>query len=555
MTITAEHKKVVALVLGLIVCMAALPVRAADEEPAEEPTPEPTTSPYEFKVEGVLGCNQVAGAMGSAGTMAAIGGVYVPVNDAAVTLNTGMLVYMNCILNPLQTRIRDSVLGSLVKKQTVEIETGRNGNRLYAVNLPKERLAVRDRSRLTFLTDGSLDEIDDESRAAVQRFVARTYQEETRGPAVPPCPYRDIARGIRGENDDPFGTILALSNPMVCNPYFIGLNAKDAADRRDAQAIADMMTRLDWGQGYYDLTNNAEDPFAEEVLTPAVTIREGYQQTLGLSQQAAVMMRQVGDGAALALQNVVSAALGPGGIAGFSKSFAGRPSYLEQIAKETSQGVVGAAVNAALTILNAARQIEGSYLAAMNAIAAKLTQTIRDIQQIERNCWNIIVPKAQEYAARQSCTIDPITLQQTCTGGFTLDPLKIRAATSSLAFSQQVVNSQIKAIADVALANVQSSQKAVALIDQLIAGVTNTSSLTAQRVALQQLDQLVAQKALHTQYDAQNAGKQRDDIGAAMDNLKTDTATAWGDSPDPSIGWCNVNNETVVRGWAERWRR
>ncbi|MBI4133726.1 hypothetical protein HY478_03865, partial [Candidatus Uhrbacteria bacterium] len=411
-----SHAAIVLSLLALALPLVSGAEHGGSHESEGEETPDPTTSPYEFRVEGVLGCNQIAGAMGSAGTMAAIGGVYVPVNDAAVTLNTGILVYMNCILNPLQTRIRDSVLGSLVKKQHVEIETGRNGNKLYAVSLPKERLAVTDRSTLTFLTGGPLDEIDEEIRGPVQRFVARTYQEETRGPAVPPCPYRNMAKRIRNEDDDSIGTMLALSNPMACNPYFIGLNAKEANDRRNAQAIADMMTRLDWGRGYYDLTDNAEDPLAEVVLTPAVNIQEGYQQTLGLSQQAAVLMRQVGDGAAVALQNVVSAALGPGGIAGFAKSMAGRPSYLEQIAKETSQGVVGAAVNAALTILNAARQIEASYLAAMNAIAAKLTATINDIRQIERNCWNIVVPKAQEYAARQTCTVDPNTGEQTCTG-------------------------------------------------------------------------------------------------------------------------------------------
>src|SRR3989344_3228731 len=40
-----------------------------------------TAAAYQFKNEGIFGCNQVAGANASAGTLAAIGGVYVPVND------------------------------------------------------------------------------------------------------------------------------------------------------------------------------------------------------------------------------------------------------------------------------------------------------------------------------------------------------------------------------------------------------------------------------------------------------------------------------------------
>ena len=33
------------------------------------------------------------------------------------------------------------------------------------------------------------------------------------------------------------------------------------------------------------------------------------------------------------------------------------------------------------------------------------------------------------------------------------------------------------------------------------------------------------------------------------------TAKTWSDSPDPSTGWCNINNAAIPQLWAERWKK
>ncbi|HEY4488462.1 MAG TPA: hypothetical protein VJB97_03010, partial [Candidatus Paceibacterota bacterium] len=53
---------------------------------------------YAFQRDGVFGCSLNGSYSMSVGTMSAMGGAYVPVNDASVTLNTGYLVYKECIL-------------------------------------------------------------------------------------------------------------------------------------------------------------------------------------------------------------------------------------------------------------------------------------------------------------------------------------------------------------------------------------------------------------------------------------------------------------------------
>ena len=541
------------VVLTLVMALAASPAHADNHlgaapvgtaEPVGQSSDQQQQSaaaPYDFKNEGIFGCNQVAGATASAGTMAAIGGIYVPVNDAAVTLNTGILVYKECVLRPLQNRLKESATVSLFRKQYIGIQTGRDGNKQHVVNISEETLQWTDVSYLNSLTGATAQAITPAWQREVVRWAARTYQTESRSPeSALTCPYKDIDARLRNESEDSIGSILAMTNP-ACIPHLNALQFKELADARAAQAVENCMKQLDWGRGYYPVTDNVQDCLAQNVLTPAATVQESFQQVLNSPLDQLQSADDVGEIIGALFAGVTTQALtDTGGLAGLAQSNAGRPSYLDQVVRESSQGVIGAAVNAALSILNSARQTEAGYLSIMNAIAEILTQAIEQIRQTERACWSLVVPKAREYASANSIQ---------------LSEQKIAQATSTLAFAQQVIDRDVAPLANVALSNVQASQRAVGLIDQLIAGVTNTQSVAAQRLALQQLDNLVAQKQLHTQYDVANATQQREDIKTSMEGLVVDTAQAWGDSTDASVGWCNINNTEIPRLWAERWKK
>ncbi len=513
---------------------------------------------YQFQNEGIFGCNQIAGVNMSVGTMAAIGGVYVPVNDAAVTVNTGTLVYLQCILRPLVDRLRESASSALFKKTQTAISSGRQGNQQYVVNYDAERGQVEDRSTLASLQSPMLDAAGKKLAPIVKRYVAQEYMQGKNSPQSEySCPDANIEADLNNQGNA-IRAILAESNPSACIPLYQAMGLRDLVNSKRAQDVANWEAQITAGRGFYPVTDNASDPGQTKILTPASVVQESYQNILNSPVRQLESANDIGQMIGALFAGVATQVISDSkGLAGLTQSVGGQPSYLDQVAKESSQGVVGAATNAALSILNGTRQVEASFLASMNAIATTLTNTIAQLRSTEQQCWNLIVPKAKDYAAQQNCTtdntVDPPV--QTCTGGYTLDPKKIAAATSSRAFSQQVIDSQVTPLASVAVQNTQSSQKALSLIDQLIAGVTNTTSLDAQRISLQQLDSLVAQKALHTQYDSQRAAQQSQDVQGAMTNLVGDTAKAWGDSPDPSVGWCNVNNQTVIKLWAERWKK
>jgi hypothetical protein len=125
---------------------------------------------------------------------------------------------------------------------------------------------------------------------------------------------------------------------------------------------------------------------------------------------------------------------------------------------------------------------------------------------------------------------------------------------TSTAFSQPIIDSQITPLASSTISQINASQQALSAINQLIQLVASGNP-SAQQSALQQLDQLVSQHVLHTQFDVQSVVLQQQKIQDAVSTLVTNTVQAWADSTDPNVGWCNVNNQAVVDGWKAKWKQ
>src|SRR3989344_5866575 len=90
--------------------------------------PTPTAPVFSNTVDAnvVASCRNVNGALSSSvGVTAVTGGAFVPVNDAAVTLNTGILVYKECVLRNLVNEQRKSATAQLVTNSSNNFLTGR----------------------------------------------------------------------------------------------------------------------------------------------------------------------------------------------------------------------------------------------------------------------------------------------------------------------------------------------------------------------------------------------------------------------------------------------
>src|SRR3954465_12778069 len=113
-------------ILLLVAILITVPVFAAAQE---------------FSRQGIFGCGRNAAALsGSVGAFSATGGVYVPVADYTVELNTGTLVYLECVLRGIVDRESESANSAQINKTVQFITSGKDGNPLFITKPANEYL-------------------------------------------------------------------------------------------------------------------------------------------------------------------------------------------------------------------------------------------------------------------------------------------------------------------------------------------------------------------------------------------------------------------------------
>jgi hypothetical protein len=109
--------------------------------------------------------------------------------DAAVTLNTGYLVYKECVLRGIVDRERESALAALIKQLIITLQTGRGGNPTFWQS-KKENLDRSDQRFLTSIQQRSAA-LNPAFQSKLVRSEARDYMTNTRQPdAAYDCPYK-----------------------------------------------------------------------------------------------------------------------------------------------------------------------------------------------------------------------------------------------------------------------------------------------------------------------------------------------------------------------------
>src|SRR5213079_97470 len=110
-----------------------------------------------FSRQGIFGCSRNAVALsGSVGAFSATGGVFVPVADFTVELNTGTLVYLECVLRGIVDRESESANAADINKRVQFITSGNGGNAYFITQPSTELLNYSDQRELTSLKDQNL---------------------------------------------------------------------------------------------------------------------------------------------------------------------------------------------------------------------------------------------------------------------------------------------------------------------------------------------------------------------------------------------------------------
>jgi hypothetical protein len=567
----------------LIAAVLVLPfVVFADPTDTTTPTdpnaPATPSTSYAWAKDGVFGCAQTGAYSMSVGALGATGGAYVPVNDASVTLNTGYLVYKECVLRGIVDRQREGVTSGFTKKIVNAYNTGRNGQAQFVQNIPKESTAYWTQSVVNSLQGNALSAVNPAFKASVQRAIAQGYSSSINARAQSlACPYTGDLKALETNPTQSFSWAgFASLRYQNCLPYFAALNSNNMILGDAASGWNDQMTQVAWGRGTYpqqivDADGNLITVTPGDLVASNLTqaVQTGFTQL----QNANDIDQMVG----ALFAGITSQLVGDNkGLAGLTQANGTQASYLDQVASESAAGIRSSALNAAITILGSNRQNEQVYLAAMQAIATVLTNAANSLRDKENTCWNAIIQNvcvAGSIKQDGTCTAVPQGCTnaadgtQSCPAAITL-----KIATSTV-FSQAIITGRITPLGSSTVTNISNSTTALATINQLLAGVTNATSLDLQRVSLQQLDVLVTQHKLHTQYDAQAAVQSKTDATNQMTTLISDTVAnwtgrgsdgstdiAWNGSTDyPAVGWCNVGptqpEQTTVQAWITQWKK
>ena len=515
-------------------------------DPVEAP---PSERAATLSNDGIFGCLGQGARVANVGTLSAIGGIYVPVNDAAVTLNTGFLVYKECILDGVSRKIAESGTAELGRQNLSAIMTGRNGNAQFVRNVSEELQRQGTIIVVDSLGEGNIGVLCPAFKTAVRGAKARNYVVAQNRPNTA------FACTLPTAGQDSFWNTLAALREPQNNPYGAYLILDAQINRTLATNEYNQRERWMINNGFYDAVDNPDNPLGAQILTPGFIIAQSLQQIVGSGFRQLESANEIDQVVANLWGGLTTQLISDTrGLVGLSQSVNGQPSYLDRMVAQTSANVRQQAANAALGVIGAARQIEAGYRQAKEGIATALSNAIVQLRSAEAQCWNLIIPAVQARAAQgtQTCTPGPFGGQPICTttGG----NVQLNIATSTQ-FSQQIIDSQIAPLATTTVRDIRASDAAIALLNQLIASVTNSASASNQQQALLRLDTMVANRQLHTATDASNAATQRDGVVTAVGTLVTDTIKAWGDSTDPNVGWCNVNNPAVIERWFNEWRQ
>lgn len=557
-------KKILFGTLVVLLCSPAFVSSAETTPPADS---------LNLQRQGIFDCNQNGAYSMSVGALGASGGVYVPVADSTVELNTGTLVYKECVLREVVNREREAATAGLGRTAISAIQTGRNGNPQYVANVGQELVTnVSDPAFLSFLKGPALKTLNPALQTPITRAMVRYYEGETRLPQATSlkCPYAgDLRTFHNGQTQFTIAEYLAASSPQ-CDPVVALFLAQDIANAQIARCEQYMRDQWNWGGGYYAKTDNAQDPCKAKTLTPAITVQQSFQNIIDSPVRQLESANDIGQMINALYAGMTTQILSDNqGLAGLTQSIGGQPRYIDRVVTEAAQGLRNAATNVAIQNLQAAQRIEALYFQTVNAMGAALTTAIQQLRSAEKQCWDLIIYQNDGKPERHVCA-GPLAADKTCTsyvGGCTTDTqtgtqtcpagAALKVSTST-AFSQAVITRSIQPLATTTLARIESSQNALNLIGRLIEGVTG-SSLDAQRLAIVQLNSLVAQKLLHIQPDLDGANgviKQLDSVQTAIlgsEGLVVKTIKDWADSTNIPPGWCNVNNPAVLEAWKKCW--
>jgi hypothetical protein len=491
--------------------------------------------------DDIYNCNTSGQATTGAGSTRPLGGPYVPVADYAVELNTGLLVYKECVLREIVTAKRKAALAAL------DTEVLKQFNSYPSREMGKEDVFLNDRTVNRYLRNDSLSNFNDTIEGKVKNWIGQAYNY-ARDPRLGfECKYTgDLNQVYSGTPSGNYWDAFdAVTDNPACSVFSASVLAYNAIEQQSAYELYKQHERLNWGQGITDVFHYDEDGFHVTDTPGAIVLANGIQSV----QSGYVQAREADDigemteglYAGISNQVLTGGTLGSGsggtagstgGLSAITQAISGALSYMEQVKQSAGGSLVTQTGNFTLDLLRNAIAQETAYKKVITDTIALFTVNSTALRTQEAQCYTDIA-----NAVCQAGTINDTSC--TATAGGTLTFIK------ETKFSQKVIEDNFRA-------------SALATTQKLGPADTNITAITLIRDALianpTAAQQTIAQAALNaiTLHNASNESTTYESFRQMLPRIVENAVKKWKEDPDPVKGWCNLS-ETAAPAVKEEW--
>lgn len=530
-----------------------------------------------FARDGIYGCQGI-GQVGPVGQRHAAG-TFVPVSEEAVALNTFILVNKFCVLDGLNVRQREALVSGLLRAAVSGINKGPDGRTQYSQNVPQEMRERSDEVAQKFLEDESLNNICAPYRDSVKQAVLRNYQNRTRKQTstyackFPGTPDQ-LQKLLDGNLDEGGGFAAYLSLLQSGNdPLSAYTYANETLNRAIQTTQENDLRELEWGNGFRSQKECTQVPsgngkYEEQcnIVTPGKVISDmaSYVSQTGFRQtENADQIDELLGGFISNFQNQVLSSFT--GFKGSTESRNGQPSYLDKTVQDSFGRATGETTTVGVDALKKALDLETQYVSVRTATKKLLEDFVTKLLRLEDVCYTKLIDKAKEDTKKKledrvcggdgqnygNCGASVTDTESDAPGSSESNPKKYHLIVARSGTEREtvkllitrdkslaIINSEVRPLLSAITTSITNGQKALTALQKLNQMLADNKNPSITRFVLEQLDQMVAGKALHGSGDVSNATDQRSQVNDALNLLYDKTKSDWEKS------WCKEEKWT-----------
>ncbi len=371
-----------------------------------------TTTPSGLTSRGIMGCNNAGfGQVGSRTPISA----HVPVWDYAVSLNTNILVYKECVLDMVNNKFKQAAIARITKSGLEAIIGIQNGDAQFVTNVKAYFADKRDK-RFREIFDKETQNICSPFKDKLKNRLEKDYRISANKPYEAFSCTVDEARMEACRNGDLegcgglSGLLQFVSNPSNNAIYAYFKTKSYVGSQLQREEYLNKM-QLDWGRGFKPKTqtesitlNDGTVVDIEKVVTPGYLIAQYASDLIGTGLRQMENADEINEIIGVLMRNIGTQVVADqGGFSGLALGSDSYGSYLDNIIEESFGGARDAFVQNAIDSLNSAIKTQQDMINALERVLQAIVTEKNEVRALEMVCIEKLLEEGERQAKEELC--------------------------------------------------------------------------------------------------------------------------------------------------------